>query len=225
MSPSSRPIVPPKLSTVGTYKQVSGANFISLSEDDRASLNLDSSPAALLAFHPRETLSFGGTARIQVLQGSIELFGSILHPSGTSHLVFAPRSYALPVIAALLPPSHVASTLPEKLRSQVEDYEIVIVIQELNTGVEGLGRVCPTFASVFDGPDDEDWGIRGFHPVSRLQDDYTTPLMARRSYETLGTSILSPCQLHGTWQSHTSLPPTVTMRHYRPCLVLHWYGG
>ncbi|KAE9411212.1 hypothetical protein BT96DRAFT_982985 [Gymnopus androsaceus JB14] len=117
------------------------------------------SSRTLIALKPSETLTLLGTYRLTVIHGFVEVGGAILHQG--SHNVFAPRSSPLPCIQALSP-SPVSSPLPHRVETAITKGDIVIILQELRTGVEGLGKVCRTFEGVF-----------GAHPrdiVNRLDD-------------------------------------------------------
>jgi polynucleotide 5'-hydroxyl-kinase GRC3/NOL9 len=132
-----------------------------------------------------DSLLFVGTMRLMLLQGSIRLLGVPLSPSTTLHRVFAPRTHPVPVLEVLAdhggtpsenslktnPSLHpLLLSLPEYIRKAISATHTVAVVQELSTGVEGLGRIVQSFASVFE-PDVREMNfteevLKGLYTVS-----------------------------------------------------------
>ncbi|KIK54740.1 hypothetical protein GYMLUDRAFT_206207 [Collybiopsis luxurians FD-317 M1] len=128
---------------------------IILSSTRSSSSNSPSQSGTLIALKPSETLTLLGTYQLTVIQGFIEVDGAILRSDlHQSHKIFAPRSSPLPGLRALSLPSPILSSsfiLPERLETIIGEArnDIVILLQDLQTGVEGLGKVCRTFEGVF----------------------------------------------------------------------------
>ena len=137
---------------LSTYQPVPDRNMYQLSLDEESSLGL-SGPAVALVLFPSATLSFVGTYRLRVLHGSVSLLGAIIRPSQVVHQVFAPSSSPIPVIQALAAHGESSKSLfdiPARILSNINEGDVVIVLQELRTCVNGLGRVVRTFEGVFD---------------------------------------------------------------------------
>ncbi|KAH9180080.1 hypothetical protein EDB89DRAFT_2111280 [Lactarius sanguifluus] len=137
---------------LSTYRPAPDQNMFRLSEDEGSSLGL-TGPAVALVLFPSATVSFVGTYRLRVLRGSISLLGTIIRPSQVVHQVFAPYSSPIPVIQALAArgeSSKSPSDIPARILTTVDEGDVIIVLQELQTGVDGLGRIVRTFEGVFD---------------------------------------------------------------------------
>jgi polynucleotide 5'-hydroxyl-kinase GRC3/NOL9 len=136
-----------------------------------------------LIFKPEDTLSFLGTVRLTVLQGSILLFGSPLYASPVVHSVFAPKSYPVATISVISESSDgyssaskssspsdriEASTLPQNIRSAISSSDVIIKVQDSNSGVQELGNICSEHLVSFKAlPEfDFDFKLREFFPVS-----------------------------------------------------------
>jgi polynucleotide 5'-hydroxyl-kinase GRC3/NOL9 len=135
-----------------TYQPSSDRNMFQLSLDEGSSLGLGG-PAVALVLFPSATVSLVGTYRLRVLHGSVSLLGAIVRPSQVVHQVFAPSSSPIPIVQALAArgeSSKSLSDVPARILSTIGDGDVVIVLQDLQTGVEGLGRVVRTFEGVFD---------------------------------------------------------------------------
>ena len=142
---------------LSTYRPVHGQNIFQLSLDQGSALGL-SGPAVALVLSPSATVSFVGAYRLRVLRGSISLLGTVIQPSRVFHPVFAPRSSPIPVIEALVAHGESSKSLydiPAQITSSIDEGDVIIVLQELRTGVEGLGRVMRTFEGVFHQADPE----------------------------------------------------------------------
>lgn len=142
-------------SVLSTYRPIPEENIFDLVEDDIRSLHLPStSPAKLLRLVGSDRLALIGTYTLRVLHGRIGLSGVALAPSKVSHPVYAPRSAPLPVIECLLAedqlPAEHRDGLPPRIRELAQGRGALVVLQELHTGVEGLGRICRTFENVFE---------------------------------------------------------------------------
>ncbi|KAF9070394.1 hypothetical protein BDP27DRAFT_1447078 [Rhodocollybia butyracea] len=132
-----------------TFVPVQGQNLFHLTAEEVSFVSVSSSSAAtLIALNPSETLTLLGTYRLSVICGSVQVAGAVLRgPSAKEHSVFAPRSSPLPFIRPLS--SAPATGLPPNIQSMIPHNSTVLLLQELHTGVEGLGKVCRTFEGVF----------------------------------------------------------------------------
>jgi polynucleotide 5'-hydroxyl-kinase GRC3/NOL9 len=155
---------------LSTYRPIDGQNIFRLSLDEESALGL-SGPTIAIVLSPSATVSFVGAYRLRVLRGSISLLGTIIQPSRVLHRVFAPRSSPIPVIEALVThgeSSKLLYDIPTQITNTVDDGDVVIVLQELRTGIDGLGRVMRTFDGVFYPADPEgvpDIPLGGVHLV------------------------------------------------------------
>ena len=143
------PIEEPEI--LSTYRPIHGQNLFQLSLDEGSALGL-SGPAISLVLSPSATVSFVGAYRLRILRGSISLLGTIISPSRVLHRVFAPRSSPIPVIEALAAHGESSKSLydiPPRITSIIDQGDVIIVLQELRTGIEGLGRVMRTFEGAF----------------------------------------------------------------------------
>ena len=174
--PHSRSLTNEEFEVLSTYRPVHEQNMFRLSIEEELALGL-SGPALVLVLSPSATVSFVGTYRLRVLRGSVSLLGTIVRPSHILHHVFAPRSSPIPVIEAHEArgeSSKLLCSLPAKIMNIVDDRDVLIVLQELRTGIEDLGRVVRTFEGVFDQASPErtlDLPLEGVHLVCRSFSD------------------------------------------------------
>lgn len=170
--PYNRPLPIEEPQILSTYQPIHGQNLFQLSSDEGSALGL-SGPAITLVLSPSATVSFVGAYRLRILRGSISLLGTIIPPSRVLHHVFAPRSSPIPVIEALAARGESSKSLhdiPTRIASVVDEGDVIIVLQELRTGIEGLGRVMRTFEGVFhqDREGTSDIPLGGVHFVCFL---------------------------------------------------------
>ncbi|KAH7343973.1 hypothetical protein B0J17DRAFT_714121 [Rhizoctonia solani] len=145
-------------------------NYFTLTPEEAYSITGRRMAARIILLNEGESLLFVGTMELTLLQGSIQLLGTILTPSRTSHRIFAPRTHPIPILDVLGQPTgtipqhpnqkrpQLTSELPGRIIESLSSSHVVLVFQELVTGVEGLGRVVPTFAGIFE-PDNRDRGV------------------------------------------------------------------
>lgn len=187
---------------LSTYRPVREQNMFRLSIEEGLALGL-SGPAVVMVLSPSATVSFVGAYRLRVLRGSVTLLGTIILPSHVLHRVFAPRSSPIPVIEAHEAhgeSSKLLSSLPAQIMNIIDDRDVLIVLQELRTGIEGLGCVVRTFEGVFDQASTErtlDLSLEGVHLVRRsFSDDAHCAygIQDRPRYACLSsTSVLGGC--------------------------------
>ncbi|QRV87488.1 mRNA cleavage and polyadenylation factor CLP1 [Ceratobasidium sp. AG-Ba] len=148
------------------FNPVDGQNLFSISPERALAIIGQASATNVLVIQPGESFVFVGTMQFALLQGTIELMGSVLSPSKNLHKVFAPRSHPIPTIyvpltqnVASLPSSsptdELTEHLPQHIRSLTSPIHSVILVQEAASGVEGLGQVVGLFRNVFE-PDKRD---------------------------------------------------------------------
>ena len=171
--PYNRPLCNEEPQILSTYRPIHGQNLFQLSSDEGLALGL-SGPAISLVLSPSATVSFVGAYRFRVLRGSISLLGSTIPPSRDLHRVFAPQSSPIPVIEALAAHGESSKSLcdiPTRIATIIDKGDVIIVLQELRTGIEGLGRVMRIFEGVFHHADSEgasDIPLGGVHFVCFL---------------------------------------------------------
>lgn len=145
-------------------------------------LGLPDKEIAVIVLRAGETLSFLGTVGLTLLQGEITLLGATLYPSTTQHPIFAPRSYPVATITAGdnssgHPLLSEATWLSKSLGGNVTPDNAILLLQDLDCSIEGLGRVCKTFANVFDIDSDyrgADFGLAQFRPVGIFHSQFAS---------------------------------------------------
>lgn len=153
-------LVPPAPAVVqaspvlSTFRSVPDENTFPLSCSEYEALGISGERAVILVLSPCETLALLGAYSFIVLRGSVTINGVTLHPSKISHRVFAPRSTPIPILEAVAKRGESSThpslaTFPARVAESVGQHDSVVILQELETGVEGLGRVVRTFESSF----------------------------------------------------------------------------
>ncbi|KAI0739314.1 hypothetical protein BC629DRAFT_1600003 [Irpex lacteus] len=157
---------------LSTWRPIVNQNIFDLEEEDVRGLGLAStSRGKLCLLRKGERLTLVGVYLLTIVHGSVALAGTELSPASGSHRVFAPWSSPLPAIECLssrITSNDSPASLSSRLREAVSGADAVVVIQELRTGVEGLGRICRTFENVFNLPGArpaEDMDLEGVHYV------------------------------------------------------------
>ena len=148
----NHPLANEEIEILSTYRPAHEQNMFRLSIEEGLALGLNG-PAVVLVLSPSATVSFVGTYRLRVLRGSISLLGTTIQPSPVLHHVFAPWSSPIPMIEAHMvhgESSKSLSDIPARIISTIDEGDVLIVLQELRTGIEGLGHVMRTFEGVFD---------------------------------------------------------------------------
>ncbi|KAI0751744.1 hypothetical protein C8Q80DRAFT_1310391 [Daedaleopsis nitida] len=152
VSPPVDPLPSETVAPLSSFIPVRNQNVFSLSLPELAT---GRSPRQIvLLLNAQDTLALLGTYSIALLHGSVALAGVPLHISPTPHRVFAPRSSPIPLIECL--PSRSSSpkpakpiALPKNVTEAAKGYDAVVVLQDLDTGIQGLGRICRTFDGCF----------------------------------------------------------------------------
>jgi polynucleotide 5'-hydroxyl-kinase GRC3/NOL9 len=147
-----------RLAILSTFQPVLDHSVFHLSTAETQLLSLpgtdDGASTTLLVLSPADTVCLLGTYTLTVSHGSVDILGVRLDASRTSHRIFAPRCSPLPVLShrssdGAASESMRLQQLPNRVRSNLPPEYAVVVLQDLRSGVEGLGRVCQTFDSVF----------------------------------------------------------------------------
>lgn len=161
--------------TLSTFRPILGQNFFHVPQEELETIGMSPlSPTKLLVLRSSDRLALLGTYSLTLLRGAVRLNGVQLTPSPHAHPVFSPRSSPLPVIeyAPGAQDSEPTTLLPSRFAGAVTPGDAVVLLQELRTGVEGLGRVCRTFEDVFSptrwqkNQSTIDLGLQGVHYVS-----------------------------------------------------------
>ncbi|KAF9037057.1 hypothetical protein BJ165DRAFT_1503025 [Panaeolus papilionaceus] len=142
-------------------------NIFFLSEDEAKTLG-STGTGTLVGLNFHDTLCLLGTCTFTLLQGCLQVNGARLHPTLKKHRLFAPRSSALPLFkcgSEKLPPLLLSSSIPSRLQG-LFNHRVVIMFQELRTGIENLGRACRTFENIFDLPR---WPVGCGHKPFKIQ--------------------------------------------------------
>ncbi|VDC04021.1 unnamed protein product [Peniophora sp. CBMAI 1063] len=145
--------------TLSTFDPKPDHNMFVLTAEERSTLGLDDENAIVVVLSAEETLSFIGTLRVRVLRGIVKMLGTTLRASAVSHPVFAPRSSPVPTLEAIQATEGSSTesslALPTRIQRLAKSATAVVVLQDMFTGVESLGRVVRTFEGVFrHGADD-----------------------------------------------------------------------
>nr|VWP00571.1 Uncharacterized protein [Ganoderma boninense] len=150
-SPQDRVLLEP-FSTLSTFRPILNQNVFYLAPSQITNQPLRKRTVLLLS--PSDSVALLGTYSVSVLRGAVTLGGATLVASSTSFSVFAPRSAPVPIMQCL-PLEAAASnssalpTLPLDVAEAAKPFDAVVVLQELHTGIEGLGKICRSFDGFF----------------------------------------------------------------------------
>lgn len=151
-----------------TYFQfVRNETYFELEPSNAQLLGLESLPGIVLVIRNPQVLSFVGSANLVVLRGQISIFGVDVPPSAQVHRVFSPKSSPVCNIEAHATKSASAvgySHIPDAIRARLGPNGAIVVVQELRSGIEELGKIYRILRDVFylDGPRGP---LSGFYPV------------------------------------------------------------
>jgi polynucleotide 5'-hydroxyl-kinase GRC3/NOL9 len=141
-----------RVAVLSNFEPAAGQNIFIISGEECSSLGV-TGPGTLVCLTADDTLCLLGNFRLTVLWGLLDLFGNVLTASKTAHRVYAPRCSPLPIIKsgqgqnpAFIPDDQ---TIPSRLRG-IFGFNTVVMFQPLETGVEGLGRICHPFDGIFE---------------------------------------------------------------------------
>ncbi|KAF9442907.1 hypothetical protein P691DRAFT_738484 [Macrolepiota fuliginosa MF-IS2] len=139
--------------TLSTFVPVPSQNIYYLSTSDVAKMGLQlEEKGTVVVLEPGQKLCILGTCRLTLLKGAFAINGTMLRPSTKSHNVFAPRSSPLPILEGRAGSKVAidASLLPHVIQAHVQPQSALVLLQELRSNVEGLGRVCRIFDGVYE---------------------------------------------------------------------------
>lgn len=149
--PINKPGIPEILST---FQPILNQNTFILDSHAVSSFNLlpSDSGGTIIALQPKETICLLGTYTFCVIQGSVTVSGVSIGASSRRFPVFAPRSSPLPVLEGVDGQGAVEglNNLPQNLLPMIGIPVALVLLQELRTGVEGMGHICRTFDGVFE---------------------------------------------------------------------------
>ncbi|KAG2338562.1 hypothetical protein BDR05DRAFT_969131 [Suillus weaverae] len=135
---------------LSTFRPTPDLNVYELSTDEASAMGLQNA-TSVLSIDREETLALLGSYALTVLKGSVSILGITLSPSKVAHHVFAPRSAPIPILRCASSDVHAdLNTYFFPPRIGNNHGGAVVAIQSLDTGVEGLGRVCRVFDGVFE---------------------------------------------------------------------------
>ncbi|KAJ6615463.1 hypothetical protein B0H10DRAFT_1801363 [Mycena sp. CBHHK59/15] len=134
-----------------TFQVIPDKTAFFIQSEEAAPLGLSTVTATVTLLTPGQTISLLGVYTFAVLQGVVSVSGVHVPASPTVHRVFAPRSAPIPTLEALDgKASHLSvSDVPLRLRPAFQSGGAIVALQQLQSGVEGLGRICRTFDGVF----------------------------------------------------------------------------
>lgn len=130
------------------------------------STTLFDSGSIYLGLDNHASLILAGKFRLQVLKGSLDIFGTTIHASDVIHSVYAPTCYPLPTLSA----GADNPTALEGVSPALAHNSVVVRVSELTDGLETLGNALPDFKNAFESPYEgsyEGWNaVKGLYPVS-----------------------------------------------------------
>jgi polynucleotide 5'-hydroxyl-kinase GRC3/NOL9 len=159
------PVLPaPRVPTqsLTTLRVVPDETVFYLQSEETALLGLKVDAATVLLLATGQTSSFLGAYAFTVLQGAISICGGRVEASATAHRVFAPRSSPIPVIEALDGGKSYLSVVSSRLKPAFQSGGTLVALYQLQSGVEGLGKICRIFDGVF-------WPSRWQQPTDDLR--------------------------------------------------------
>ncbi|KAI0951661.1 hypothetical protein AcV7_007695 [Taiwanofungus camphoratus] len=193
----------PRESPIPTsFQPILDQNTFHLTLEEIRDLNLLSpqldKKGTLLALSGDVTVTLLGTYTLTILRGHISIAGVTLSASRSPHCIFAPRSFPLPTIHVVSnegPDDEDIVDFSPRLSPAALAADAVVLLQELQTGVEGLGLVCRSFDGFFSPARWQahtsmpDLGVQGVHLVTHVRDDL--PLMTvPQSWEDAMSAVL-----------------------------------
>ncbi|EIM23010.1 hypothetical protein E3Q22_00603 [Wallemia mellicola] len=129
------------------------------------STTLFDSESIYLGFDNHASLILAGKFRLQVLKGSLDIFGTTINASEVVHSVYAPTCYPLPTLSAGTDNPTTLEGVPPALAHN----NAVVRLSELKDGLETLGNALPDFKNTFEAPYEgsyEGWNaVKGLYPI------------------------------------------------------------
>lgn len=146
----------PSLQTL-TFTPVLGQNVFHISGNESGPLK--GRRGTILVLGMGETLALQGVYSLTVLRGAVSVMGSDVQASPSSHHIFAPRCSPMPIIKAIAYSSS-SQIVPGPILQRISPECTAILLEDVVTGVEGLGRVCKLFEGVFGDNSSRDDTLR-----------------------------------------------------------------
>ncbi|WVQ73325.1 hypothetical protein IAR50_002893 [Cryptococcus sp. DSM 104548] len=189
--------------TTSNFVPRENVNLLRLSKEALSAAGLEDEfvgPGMLVSLASDETLVIAGTYILTLLQRSLSLFSTTIHPSLTPHPVYAPTSHPLPTLSPS-PTTSSPSALLSKLKLPKEylkkNDRTILLVRENGCGIDGLryGAV-PGFSNAFL-EEQGAWGLRNVHPVIG---SFSTPVYSYHTPASWGTALTSSTELvHGEY--------------------------
>lgn len=146
----------PSLQTL-TFTPVLGQNVFHISGNESGPLK--GRRGTILVLGMGETLALQGVYSLTVLRGAVSVMGSDIQASSSSPHIFAPRCSPMPIIKAIAYSSS-SQIVPGPILQRTSPECAAILLEDVVTGVEGLGRVCKLFEGVFGDNSSRDDALR-----------------------------------------------------------------
>ncbi|KAJ6518830.1 hypothetical protein C8R45DRAFT_6650 [Mycena sanguinolenta] len=186
----------PATQTLQTFRALPDKTVFYLESEEISALGLSADTTTLISLSATQTISLLGAYIFTVLQGAVCICGTRVPSNATAYRVYAPRSSPIPIIEALdeKMPLDSFSAVPARLRPVFESCDTLVAFQPLDSGVEGLGRICRTFDGVFKPSrwHDTDGGqhlrLPGVHLITKPSKDIQAFILPS-SWETALNSI------------------------------------
>ncbi|KAI0080491.1 hypothetical protein K474DRAFT_1689126 [Panus rudis PR-1116 ss-1] len=143
----------PIVSPLSTFQPLLNKNIFHLSTAEIQGITSDAESRGTLVFlNHQDRLALLGVYRVTVVYGSITISGVTLGSSKTPYDIFAPRSSPIPILQCPTNPSATSlssTSLPARCVEAARGFPAAILLQELNNGVSGLGKICGFFEKDF----------------------------------------------------------------------------
>ncbi|KAF7370581.1 Polynucleotide 5'-hydroxyl-kinase GRC3 [Mycena sanguinolenta] len=196
------------LQTSTSFSPLPDNTVFHLESEEISALGLSADTAALIALYAGQTIGLLGAYTFTVLQGAVCICGTRVPSNATAHHVYAPRSSPIPIIEGLDEklPLHSISAVPARLGPMFESYDTLVAFQPLDSGVEGLGRICRTFDGVFkpsrwhDTDDGQQLRLPGVHMVFHTL-PHTFLAIIKSSQITKPSKDIQPFILPSSWET------------------------
>jgi polynucleotide 5'-hydroxyl-kinase GRC3/NOL9 len=159
-----------RVTILSTFKPASDKNIFTIYGEECSPFGITDA-GTLVCLTAEDALCLLGNFRLTVLWGSLELFGTVLAASETTHKIYAPHCSPLPILRSGRGQNSASvlddQTIPHRLRG-IFEFNTVVVFQSLETGVEHLGRICRPFDGIFEPPRSQRMGTSSVVEVSGL---------------------------------------------------------
>lgn len=139
-----------------------------------------------------ESLVFQGQYSLRVEKGSISIYGATLHVGPKQYNVFASAATPLPRISAIPTKRKYLSEclLPEDVDLSPQDFDTIISLTSLSTGLEIIPSKFPKFRDLWGSMPSTAKSQRSFHPVY-LANSKVKPLVLNDDWTSIASEIVS----------------------------------